>query len=98
MRRGWGVGGCGGGGVGGVPPWPPAPESVAAGGLLYDKWWKAMPGAKAPVGDHPLWASQTTNKLTGEATWRGKECHGWDYRGKDGAYGSGAHSTGFPGG
>ena len=102
MRRDWVVGGCAWLLVAGLPlgaalAQTPAPESVATGGLLYDKWWKAVPGAKAPVGDHPVWASQTTNKLKGEATWRCKECHGWDYRGKDGAYGSGSHATGFPG-
>lgn len=75
----------------------PSPGSVAAGGRLYDKWWKAVPGVKEPVGDHPLWATQTTNKRKGLDTWRCKECHGWDYKGKDGAYGSGSHKTGFPG-
>ena len=75
----------------------PSPSSVAAGGKLYDKWWKAVPGVKEPAGDHPLWASQTTNKRKGLDTWRCKECHGWDYKGKDGAYGSGSHKTGFPG-
>jgi hypothetical protein len=30
-------------------------------------------------------------------TWRCKECHGWDKQGKDGAYGSGSHFTGFVG-
>jgi len=75
----------------------PSPSSIAAGGRLYDKWWKAVPGVKEPAGDHPLWATQTTNKRKGLDTWRCKECHGWDYRGKDGAYGSGSHKTGFPG-
>lgn len=75
----------------------PSPTSVASGGKLYDKWWKAVPGVKEPVGDHPLWATQTTNKRKGDDTWRCKECHGWDYLGKDGAYGSGSHKTGFPG-
>ncbi len=74
----------------------PSPTSLAVGGKLYDKWWKAVPGVKEPVGDHPLWALQTTNKRKGDDTWRCKECHGWDYRGKDGAYGSGSHKTGFP--
>lgn len=72
-------------------------KSVARGGLLYDKWWKVVPGAAEPKDDHPLWASQTTNKRKGPDTWRCKECHGWDYKGKDGAYGSGSHLTGFPG-
>ena len=75
----------------------PSPGGIALGGRLYDKWWKAVPGVKEPAGDHPLWALQTTNKLKGSATWRCKECHGWDYRGKDGVYGSGSHRTGFTG-
>jgi thiosulfate dehydrogenase len=66
------------------------------GGLLYDKWWKAL-GIDEPTGDHPLWAAQTTNERSGDDTWRCKECHGWDYQGADGAYGSGSHFTGFPG-
>ncbi len=74
-----------------------SPTSIAIGGRLYDKWWKAVPGVTEPTGDHPLWVLQTTNKLKGPDTWRCKECHGWDYRGKDGAYGSGSHKTGFPG-
>jgi len=75
----------------------PPPASIAIGGRLYDNWWKAVPGVKKPVGDHPLWTLQATNKRKGETTWRCKECHGWDYRGKDGIYGSGSHKTGFPG-
>ncbi|MFQ5854298.1 MAG: c-type cytochrome [Anaerolineae bacterium] len=72
------------------------PGSLARGGRLYDKWWAAL-GVDAPEGDHPLWATQTTNTRSGDSTWRCKECHGWDYLGKDGAYGSGSHLTGFPG-
>ncbi|MBI2906662.1 MAG: c-type cytochrome [Chloroflexi bacterium] len=74
-----------------------SPANVAAGGKLYDKWWTASPGAAAPTGDHPLWSTQTTNTRKGLDTWRCKECHGWDYLGKDGAYGSGSHRTGFAG-
>ena len=70
--------------------------AVSRGGLLYDKWWK-ITGADAPTGDHPLWANQTTDTSSGDSTWRCKACHGWDYLGKDGAYGSGSHFTGFPG-
>ena len=50
-----------------------------------------------PEGDHPLWKTQTNNKRKGYSTYRCKECHGWDYRGKDGAYGKGSHFTGFSG-
>ena len=66
------------------------------GGLLYDMWWPVT-GADKPTGDHPLWATQSTNTRSGSVTWRCKECHGWDYKGADGAYGSGSHFTGFPG-
>ncbi len=85
-----------------VPPTAtPAPKidmvSVARGGLLYDKWWKVTDGASEPTNNQALWALQTTNTLKGSDTWRCKECHGWDYRGKDGAYSKGSHYTGFPG-
>ena len=72
-------------------------ESIARGGQLYDTWWKVVPGAKEPKDNHPLWALQTTNKRKGSVSWRCKECHGWDYTGKDGAYGGGSHKTGFSG-
>jgi thiosulfate dehydrogenase len=66
------------------------------GGLMYDKWWKVA-GTDAPTEDHPLWSTQSTNTRSGSDTWRCKECHGWDYKGVDGAYGSGSHMTGFMG-
>lgn len=72
-------------------------EAISRGGQLYDAWWKVVTGAKEPKDNHPLWQTQTTNKRKGSVTWRCKECHGWDYRGRDGAYGSGSHKTGFPG-
>jgi thiosulfate dehydrogenase len=72
------------------------PETLAKGGQLYDAWWTAA-GVAQPTGNQPLWATQTTNTRTGLDTWRCKECHGWDYLGKDGAYGSGSHRTGFVG-
>lgn len=75
----------------------PSPRSVAHGGRLYDRWWKAVAGVKSPIGDHPLWALQTTNPRRGEDTWRCKECHGWDYKGQHGTYGSGSRMTGFSG-
>lgn len=75
---------------------PPLTGSAARGGQLYDKWWSVL-GVDAPEGDQPLWSTQTTNARTGADTWRCKECHGWDYKGADGAYGSGSHATGFPG-
>ncbi len=74
----------------------PTASPVTEGGRLYDKWFQAL-DMDAPAGDQPLWATQTTNTRAGGDTWRCKECHGWDYKGKDGAYGSGSHLTGFPG-
>ena len=76
-----------------------SPELVGdpvRGGLLYDKWWGVL-GLDAPTTDQNLWKTQTTNTRTGADTWRCKECHGWDYKGVDGAYGSGSHKTGFVG-
>lgn len=70
--------------------------SVGGGGQLYDKWWAVL-GVDAPSGDHPLMKTQSTSKASGADTWRCKECHGWDYMGADGAYGSGSHMTGFKG-
>ncbi len=72
-------------------------DEVTVGGQLYDKWWAAADGAEEPSADHPLWAQQSTNERSGSDTYRCKECHGWDYQGAAGAYGSGSHFTGFPG-
>lgn len=74
----------------------PQASPVTEGGRIYDNWFKAF-GVDAPEGDQPLWKTQTTNTRSGAETWRCKECHGWDYKGKDGVYGSGSHQTGFPG-
>ncbi len=80
-----------------VPAPEATPASIAKGGLMYDKWWKAVEEATEPTDDHPLWALQSTNERSISTTWRCKECHGWDYQGKDGAYSKGSHFTGFPG-
>ena len=79
-----------------LPTEAPPPGSVSRGGLLYDKWWKVV-GVDEPTEDNPVWARQDTNTRSGDDTWRCKECHGWDYMGAEGAYGSGSHFTGFPG-
>ncbi len=78
---------------------PAMPELIGdalRGGKLYDNWMEEL-GVDAPEGDQPLWATQSSNTRSGGDTWRCKECHGWDYKGADGAYGSGSHLTGFPG-
>ncbi len=68
-------------------------ETTIAGGRIYDKWWvdtKLTP----PDSTHPAYKE---GKQSGSATWRCKECHGWDYRGKDGAYAKGGHYSGING-
>lgn len=70
---------------------------ISRGGQLYDDWLRTNPDAERPTGAHPLWKLQDTNKRSGYSTFRCKECHGWDYLGKDGAYGKGSHYTGFKG-
>jgi thiosulfate dehydrogenase len=75
---------------------PPDAASVRRGGQLYDAWF-TVSGREPPAGNQPLWALQTTNTRTGATTWRCKECHGWDYLGAEGAYGSGSRFTGFAG-
>lgn len=70
-------------------------SSVARGGRLYDKWWGENKAAK-PTGDHAAYPVKG-GKYGGEASWRCKECHGWDYKGKDGAYAKGGHATGIKG-
>ena len=68
--------------------------TVVRGGQLYDKFWKVS-GGDPPTGDHVLYP--TFGQKTGADTWRCKECHGWDYIGKDGRYSSGSHYTGIKG-
>ena len=70
---------------------------ISRGGQLYDNWWRVKTDLKKPDEDHLLWKTQSSNKRSGYSTYRCKECHGWDYRGKDGAYSKGSHYTGFAG-
>ena len=77
-----------------VMPCPPLPGDPFRGGRMYDKFW-AETGLPAPSGTHPLYPP--IGQQTGSATFRCKECHGWDYRGASGAYGSGSHFTGVAG-
>ena len=68
--------------------------SIARGGLLYDKWWAVLEHDE-PEGTHPSYPAE--GKQSGSGTWRCKECHGWDYKGVDGAYGDGSHYSGIVG-
>ncbi len=71
-------------------------SSLARGGRLYDKWYKVIK-AKAPEKAHPAYPADRKYAAKPKANWRCKECHGWDYSGKDGAYSKGKHSTGIIG-
>ncbi|MCW5874408.1 MAG: hypothetical protein KIS88_07150 [Anaerolineales bacterium] len=67
------------------------------GGRIYDNWILALDRA-APADSHPLWSTQDTNRNSGAVTWLCTECHGWDYKGAEGAYGQfSSHYTGFKG-
>ncbi len=74
--------------------------SVPRGGALWDNWWE-INGASEPGATNSLYQDPTYNTAggakTGSATWRCKECHGWDYQGADGAYAAGSHATGIKG-
>ncbi len=67
---------------------------VARGGQLYDDWMSVME-ATPPETTHPAYPA--AGKQKGSATWRCKECHGWDYKGADGAYSKGSHFSGIKG-
>jgi thiosulfate dehydrogenase len=68
--------------------------NMARGGLLYDRWWAINNGSE-PTMTHPAYPS--AGGQSGSTTWRCKECHGWDYQGVNGAYGSGSHFSGIIG-
>ena len=81
--------------VGGVPKNPSETWMISFGGRIYDKWYEAVSAPQLPTRNHSSYPEG--GKLGGAETWRCKECHGWDYKGKDGAYGSGIHYSGIPG-
>jgi len=89
-------------GGGSTPPTAEELPMIVLGGRLFDSWFSEKQVA-APASDNPLWeirdqSKSTVNNRTGEDTWRCKECHGWDYKGKDGIYGEGSdHYTGIRG-
>ncbi|MEO5364914.1 MAG: cytochrome c [Magnetococcus sp. WYHC-3] len=70
-------------------------SSMARGGALYDSWFDVL-DAKRPADTHKAWPASNTKKK-GDVTWRCKSCHGWDLKGKDGAYASGSYQTGIGG-
>ena len=77
-----------------IPAAPTEDWKMAYGGRLYDNWYGAL-AKQPPEITHPAYPDAGRKK--GATTWRCKECHGWDYKGKDGAYGQGSHFTGIRG-
>lgn len=67
---------------------------TANGGKIYDNWASTLMQS-LPTKTHPSYPA--AGKKKGGDTWRCKECHGWDYKGKEGAYASGSHFTGLIG-
>ncbi len=80
--------------VHGAPGKPTKAWTLAAGGRIYDTWWDAL-DRKKPEGTNPAYPAGSKRK--GATTWRCVECHGWDYKGKDGLYGTGERFTGIKG-
>ncbi len=70
--------------------------SIARGGRLYDNWQKEI-GAQSPTSRHPAYPKAASRATLPEANWRCKECHGWDYKGREGAYRQGPLRTGIIG-
>lgn len=69
--------------------------AIARGGRLYDNWYAELKLEK-PQGTHPAWPASNA-KQKDAPTWRCKNCHGWDYMGRDGAYKTGSYETGIVG-
>jgi len=72
------------------------PSSIANGGRLYDDW-QAQLGGRLQALRHPAYPANGYFANVPSETWRCKECHGWDYKGAQGAYASGVHATGTKG-
>lgn len=70
--------------------------SIAHGGRLYDNWAKETRAQGQPL-PHPAYPQNAYFAGNAPTTWRCKECHGWDYLGARGSYGSGRHATGIKG-
>ena len=69
-----------------------ASDDITIGAQLYDKWY-ALLKTTPPDENMPIWERQTTNTRSGPDTWRCAECHGWDYKGSEGAYSIAASPT-----
>lgn len=73
------------------------PGDPIAGGRIYDNWVLVL-DLRTPEGNQPLWDTRERGVVQGPATWLCATCHGWDYKGDQGAYGpSSPYYTGFSG-
>jgi len=70
--------------------------SIVRGGRLYDNWYEET-GERIPKKSHPAYPSDKAFANDPDSNWRCKECHGWDYRGRDGVYSKDNHYTGIKG-
>lgn len=70
-------------------------STISRGGMLYDRWYEVI-SVEKPTTTHRAWP-KTNQTKKGPTTHRCKSCHGWDYKGKDGAYANGPYQTGIPG-
>ncbi|MBF0246554.1 MAG: c-type cytochrome [Alphaproteobacteria bacterium] len=70
--------------------------SIAAGGRLYDNWMRELADRK-PGEMHVLYPPEGDKAGVPDETWRCVTCHGWDYKGVDGAFESGPDYTGIKG-
>jgi mono/diheme cytochrome c family protein len=70
--------------------------SIVRGGRLYDNWYMETKGL-VPQAPHPAYPADQRYANEPKVNWRCKECHGWDYLGRDGVYFEGAHFTGVKG-
>ncbi len=71
-------------------------SSIVRGGRLYDNWYMEI-GRPVPDRPHRAYPADKTYAEEPAVNWRCKECHGWDYSGRDGAYSTGGHFTGIKG-
>jgi thiosulfate dehydrogenase len=77
-----------------IPDEPSEAWTLAFGGRLYDQWWAVL-FTDPPIRTHPSYPNAGRKPVS--ESWRCVSCHGWDYRGQDGAYGSGLNYTGIVG-
>jgi thiosulfate dehydrogenase len=78
----------------GHPDDPSEAWMLAFGGRLYDLWWAVLL-TDPPEGQHPSYPE--IGQKPALESWRCVTCHGWDYRGRNGAYGGGPNYTGIAG-